>query len=631
MCGIGGIIGNNISGELTGELESMMEIVAHRGPDGKGYYHDAKFVLGHRRLSILDLSELGAQPMEYMNRYVITYNGEIYNYIELREELKAKGYSFKSDTDTEVVIAAYDFWKEDCLNHFNGMWAFALYDKAKQVVFCARDRFGIKPFYYTQIGNKFVFASEIKQFTVIKGWKALGNIPRIMDFLYEGVSDHTNETLFKNVYQLRGGESLLYDLHKAEFKVSGWYNLKRKSSCTATLTPKEAKNRFFSLFEDAVRLRLRSDVKVGSCLSGGLDSSAIVCVANNLLRKTGDHVNQETVSSCFEQKKYDEQEYIDTVIEKTGVKGHKVFPSLSDLLEELDRLTWFQDEPFGSTSIFAQWNVFKTARENNILVMLDGQGADEQLAGYSRFHAVYFTELFLTGYWKELKESLENYRKCYSRYYHNPFKMIATAIMQTPRNRTLYEWTLKTRRMFKKDVNDDFTWLHQEIRKKHRFNIPTGLTVKDESVTELLYTSLPMLLHYEDRDSMAHSVESRVPFMDYRLVEFVLSLPNHYKIHKAVTKYVLRNAMQHILPDKIINRYDKLGFVTPEEVWIRENTAFFRKELCDACDTLAFLVNKACVLRWFDRTVDSSAEFNYAFWKLISLSRWIKVFKIKFR
>jgi asparagine synthase (glutamine-hydrolysing) len=630
MCGIAGIIADNENNQLEKYITSMSDVIIHRGPDGFGYYHNDKFAFGHRRLAILDLTSNGAQPMEYLNKYVITYNGEIYNYMEIRKELIEKGYTFNSNTDTEVIIAAYDYWGKECLNKFNGMWAFALYDKEKNIVFCSRDRFGVKPFYYSNMNGNFAFASEIKQFTVLEGWRAVANKVRLIEYLWVGVTDHTNETLFEDVHQLRGGENLIFDLGNNTFRIEKWYDLSKKSG-EFKLNFNESKEKFKELFSDSIKLRLRSDVKVGSCLSGGLDSSSIVCVANKLLKLENGQEKQETVSSCSVDKKYDEQEFIDEVINENGIKGHKVFPEYKELFETLDKLTWHQDEPFMSSSVYAQWEVFKGAKDNGIIVMLDGQGADEQLAGYNTFHTVYLIELMLKLKLATFVKSITSRRLFYREKYASQLKSLITmiSINITPNSihdsiREIKKQFLKKAKSFSHITNQSSIWK----KRSKVFDIKV-LNVKSESIKELLYTSLPKLLHYEDRNSMAHSVESRVPFIDYRIVEFVLSLPSEYKINDSKTKYILREAMQGILPENIVNRYDKMAFVTPEEIWIRENSLDFKNEIADACDRLNGLVDKEEALKWYEDAINSSQSFNYTFWKLISIGRWIKVFNVE--
>jgi asparagine synthase (glutamine-hydrolysing) len=631
MCGIAGIVGNNKNNELKDEITKMTDLIVHRGPDGGGFYYDNNFIFGHRRLAILDLSQKGSQPMEYMGKYVITYNGEIYNYIELREELLDKGYKFNSDTDTEVIMAAYDFWGCNCLNKFNGMWSFAIYNREKNIIFCSRDRFGVKPFYFTEINNKFAFASEIKQFTVVNGWKSIANKPRLVEFLTSGVFDHTNETLFENVFQLMGGERLIYDINSHTYKIERWYNI-NKSYIESNLNFNEAKEKFTQLLTDAVKIRLRSDVKVGSCLSGGLDSSSIVCIVNKLLKEEDNQCKQETVSSCFEQKKYDEQVYIDEVIKKTDVTGHKVFPKYENLFKDLDKITWHQDQPFASTSIYAQWNVFEGAINNDIVVMLDGQGADEQLAGYNSFHNIYFTELLMSLKLKRLIEGIDNYKGKNKKYklkiIKEMFRLLSHAILPEIIVQELRMTKKRLKNIEKKD-NTYISYIEKDIGNLSKIKKNRRVSVRLESIKEILYTSLPMLLHYEDRNSMAQSVESRVPFLDYRLVEFVIGLPSEYKINGSVTKYIQRESMRGTLPDMITERKDKMGFVTPEEIWIRENTERFREEISNACDNLNGLVDKKKTLDWFDKTISSEKSFDYIFWKIISAGRWIKVFGVE--
>jgi len=382
MCGIAGIVNQDGSPVLEEEIKAMTRLIAHRGPDHEGFYFGKDFALGHRRLCIIDLSDLSNQPMKYVGQhgeYVIVYNGEIYNYIEIRDELIAAGYRFSTQSDTEVILAGYDKWGLDCVNRFNGIWAFAIYDQRKNLIFLSRDRFGVKPLYYTKIGNKFCFGSEIKQFTVVKGWRARMNHRRVYDYLVFGVMDHTSETMFEGVYQLRGGEYLLYDLTTNRFTVQRWYDIKLEK---IDISYEEAQKKFRELVFDSVGLQLRSDVKVGSCLSGGLDSSTLVSVMKRLLATNG---NIETVSFCSEVEKYNEEKYVDEVVKHTNAVSHKVSPKFEDFFAELnsngsneiESLVWHQDEPSGSTSSFAQYSVFKEVRKNGIIVMLDGQGADE--------------------------------------------------------------------------------------------------------------------------------------------------------------------------------------------------------------------------------------------------------------
>jgi asparagine synthase (glutamine-hydrolysing) len=615
MCGISGIINKYNSIVNKKEITEINNLISHRGPDDEGFFYEKNFAFGHRRLSILDLSSDGHQPMHYLDeKYTITYNGEVYNYLEIKEELIEDGYIFKSHTDTEVILASYNKWGQECVNKFNGMWAFAIYDKEKEIIFCSRDRFGIKPFYYTELDNKFVFGSEIKQFTVLDGWKAILNTSRGFDFLEYGLFDHTNETLFKNVFQLRGGHNLIFDLKSNNFEIIKWYELKDKI-IQGNLTFVNASKQFNELFEDAVKLRLRSDVKVGSCLSGGLDSSSIVCTVNDLLKKEHKDDIQETVSSCFDIKKYDEQEYIDEVTKKTNTKSNKIFPKYNDLFKELEYIVWHQDEPFGSTSIFAQWSVFKEAKKNNLTVMLDGQGADEYLAGYHGFYSAYFLGLLkkfrLSKFIYEIKAYKINHNYSNIKIIKELVeKLLPSKIRDILRNKNAGKISL---------FNNSFK------AKKHRNNFTD---IQSYSISQVVDINLPMLLHYEDRDSMAFSIESRVPFLDYRLVEFVLSLPDEYKINNGETKSILREAMRKTIPSKIKNRQDKMGFVTPEEMWIKENKEIFLNKIEEYINLSNGLITTNMV-KYFKDVVNGTIKFDFTIWRIIIFGEWMKKFKVE--
>jgi asparagine synthase (glutamine-hydrolysing) len=626
MCGISGIVNRNNSQVTPEIIKAFNNIIAHRGPDADGFYFGSNFAFGHRRLSILDLSAEGNQPMHYLERYTITYNGEVYNYIEIKEELIKLGYNFKSKTDTEVILAAYAQWGEACVDRFNGMWAFAIYDRLKNIIFCSRDRFGVKPFYYAIIGSYFAFGSEIKQFTVLPQWSAKANIPRVLDFLMYGVFDHSEETLFDEVLQLRGGHNLTYNLHSHQYIIKEWYNLSNKVSDLKDNFD-AAKSKFLNLFQDAVKLRLRSDVKVGSCLSGGLDSSAIVSIVNKVLRETNQQEIQETVSSCFEIKKYDEQEYIDAVVDQTQVKAHKVFPKYENLMDTLEKIVWFQDNPIGSSSIYAQYNVFETTAKHNIKVMLDGQGADESLAGYDGFYYSYYYSLLHKLKITTLLNEVSSVRR------YNRFS-IPTFVYKSFTSFLPYS----VHKLLKKKLNsfDEMGIKYKEYKSLgEEEDILINKVLDFSSLRKLSYNqiyehSLPMLLHYADRMSMAHSIESRLPFLDYRLVEYIFSLQDSFKINQGKTKYILREALTGILPDKIINRYDKMGFVTPEAYWMKNHNQEFYNRLEEATTVLADIIDKDTVLYNFRKdTEKDSVSMGSFYWRVLSVASWFKVFNIK--
>ena len=617
MCGISGIVSlydENVDQQL---LKDFTDIIAHRGPDDDGFFTENNLGLGHRRLSIIDLSHDGHQPMPYLDKYVIVYNGEVYNYVELRAELIQKGYTFKSKTDTEVILAAYDAWGEGCLDRFNGMWAFIIYDRTKNSIFCARDRFGVKPLYYTRLGNYFAIASEIKQFTTLPGWKAIANNARLLDFLILNVFDHTNETLFKDVFQLKGGHKLSVDLKSGRTEVAQWYDLRSKLTARANGSVPHT-DKFYSLMKDSVSLRLRSDVKVGSCLSGGLDSSTIVCLVNELLKEQGKAEIQETVSSCFDEKKYDESHFIDVVVDKTKVKSHKVYPAFPELFEKLEKITWHQDNPIGSTSVFAQWNVFKTAKENNLTVMLDGQGADESLAGYHPFYDLRFKKLLSGLRFGEFVREVSAFKKMH-RYSTGKVAKILTKMLLP---QALLSSGVQNIRKKK------YSWLKADYQFYNPFHNLRAKDIQDYSVMQLRQSSLPMLLHYEDRNSMAFSIESRVPFLDYRLVEFILNLEDHEKIDHGKTKAILRKSLKNVVPDKILTRYDKMGFVTPETVWFRSNTRLFEEKLSEALEYFKPIIDRDLLLKAFREADQDDLMMGSVYWRIIALGMWVKAFNV---
>lgn len=664
MCGIAALLSFKPDLDLS-SIGRMTDQIRHRGPDDEGFAlffkdqpvlalggadtpreafvsellsaprgrlepgaaRNAIAAFGHRRLSILDLSVAGHQPMASADgRYWITYNGEIYNYRELRAELEAKGHRFVSQTDTEVILAAYAEWGKECLHRFNGMWAFVLADRETGRFFAARDRFGVKPLYYWVAPEGFVaFASEIKQFTVLPGWSARVNGQRAYDFLRWALTDHTEETLFRDVFQLRGGEALELDLNAPidRLPVYRWYSLAPRPFRGGM---EAAVEEFRDLLRDAVSLRLRADVSVGSCLSGGLDSSSIVCLVNDLLVNQGKSEQQKTFSACTEVKRFDEREYIDEVVRSREIEAHYTYPAHESLFENLESMAWHQDEPFASTSIFAQWQVFGLAAEHGVKVMLDGQGADEQLAGYHAFFAPRFASLFRSLSWVTLWSEIRAAEAVHGYRGWDAVKRIANATLPAPllhalgqmrgNDGTAPEWM-------------DLTQLAAVPLNPVAKHGVAPNTIQKLSHAQLTATNLPMLLHWEDRDSMAHAVESRVPFLDYRLVEFVLGLPDEAKLANGVTKRVLREAMRGILPERIRTRMDKMGFVTAEEVWLREKAPErFRQALRRAMEVSQGVITPEAMVM-LERMISGEIPFSYLPWRLISFGAWVEAFDVK--
>lgn len=626
MCGIAGIISKSNRNDLEDKVNSMLDTIKHRGPDGQGCkIFENRIGLGHRRLAILDLSKDGIQPMNWNDRYWITYNGEIYNYLELRRELEKAGYVFATNTDTEVLLASFVNWGFECVEHFNGMWAFAIYDKETDKIFCSRDRYGIKPFYYSMIKDCFLFGSEIKEILSVKKEHPKANYDNLTAYLVNGLLDSNNETMFDGINQLGGGYNLLLNCKSLSYKITRWYDLQKSK----TNLNNEVLNAhiFKKKFLRAVDLRLRSDVPVGSCLSGGLDSSAIVCAVYEKLKKSNEKTSQYTVTSCFDDNRYDEREFANAVVKKTGVTSYKVFPDMNQLFDELDTILWHMDEPFGSTSVYAQWNVFREAKKQGLTVMLDGQGADEQLAGYTNFYKVLFVYLLKKGKWRRLYKELQCYKKLREgSETDSTGELLLSAICTL-----LFPDFIRSKlnRIYRKKI----TGLPFEEKLYENDKATKGYKEYDKKRPQkYIYASMHMgmraLLHYEDRNSMAYSIESRVPFLDYELAEFVYSIPFEQKIVNGKTKNVLREGLKEILPFEIYSRISKLGFVTPEDVWMKEHEDFFYNELQMACDRLQNIVKKDQVLKWYKDHIQKVRKGDSTCFRIICAAHWANIFNV---
>lgn len=644
MCAIAGLF--HVSGHAADPavLAQMARIQAHRGPDGEGYVllsqDPACFPIvmdrtvsrrgavagysigfGHRRLAILDLSPRGHQPMATEDeRCWVVYNGEIYNYIELRDELIEKGHRFRSESDTEVLLAAYREWGENCLSRFNGMFAFALWDGDRRRLFCARDRLGVKPFYYAWDGDCFAFASEIKGLLAA----VIRPSPRhraLFDYLEGARLDYSAGTFFEGIEQLPPAHYLMVESGVALHR---YWDLPSRGE--SALSMEEAAYRFRELFQDAVRLRLRSDVPIGTCLSGGLDSSSIVCVANTLMfgeRPSPSALvgaRQKTFSSCFEDPVYDERRFIRPVLERTGAEPHYVFPDPKELADTALQLVWQQEEPFGSTSIFAQWNVMRIAAQAGVKVLLDGQGADEQLAGYHGFFGVWFADLIAEKRWGTLLQEVLAYRRLHGPLPRYLVANFARAVLPGP-----------LVRLVRDRVTGSADWIAGDFRRQWG-PVPVEPTEETSHVRRmqrslLTGNGLRALLHYEDRNSMAFGIEARLPFLDYRLVEFLATLDSRYLIRRGWTKVLLRDAMEGILPEEIRWRVDKMGFVTPEDEWFR--TALrdvMREVLTDPRTRARGYLNVDVALQEFEAHVAGRKTLGFTLWRWLNLELWCRRF-----
>jgi len=580
MCGIAGIIA--LDGFDPQVLMEMTHVVSYRGPSGFGFafaepgpkahleiiHNETRgprlphpvIGLGNRRLAILDVSSSGNMPMEIeKGAYSITFNGEIYNYKEIREELEGAGHRFRTGTDTEVILHAYQEWGDECLQRFNGMWSFALWDRIRQRLFCARDRFGVKPFYYAHAGRCFYFGSEIKQILLASSMPRRANEQVVFALLEWGLMDHSSETFFEGVHQLPGGHCLTLDLGDSLSPVTRRYwELRVEPQIKAS--PEEATEEFRHRFKNAVRIRLRSDVPVGVCLSGGLDSSAILCQAKEIAPNS----QLQTFSACFEERAIDEREYMLAAASAAGSVNHPTFPKGHEFWESIQPLIFHHDEPLGAASTFSQWSVMRSARQQGTPVVLGGQGSDEALCGYQKYRYFYFWHLLRSGNPKLIREIL-----LWMRNGTTTHGRLAAATRYLPA-------------IVRRPFSPAQRLCNGEFRRSISFNgtkLGAAASIAERQKIDLIYSSIPPFLRHEDRNSMAHSVETRHPFLDYRLVEFAVSCPPDFKVRDGWSKWILRNAMKGILPDKVRLRKTKLGFDAPDATWMRMGLQNGQREL----------------------------------------------------
>ncbi|MDZ4793312.1 MAG: asparagine synthase (glutamine-hydrolyzing) [Bacteroidota bacterium] len=592
MCGIAGIIQSTASGYSADHLKMMTDALAHRGPDGEGLWQNesGNVLLGHRRLSIIDLSEAGKQPMHYNPgpstiqgeggtfRYSIVHNGEIFNYIELREALQQKGYSFFSQTDTEVIVAAYDHWQDECIDYFDGMFAFAIWDETKQELFAARDRFGEKPFFYHYNGKQLLFASEMKALWAA-GIARTPNQKMLFNFITIGYTDNPaqpGETFFENIHKLPVASVLKYNTRSNKLELEKYWDIDPEKQ-DKKITDSEAIEQFYELFTRSVKRRLRSDVLVGTSLSGGLDSSSVVSVINDLQAV---NYQPKTFTAVFPGFDKDESSYSRQIADQFHLQQFTVPVTADEMIRDWEKLSYHQEEPFSSASIYAQYKVYELAKQHDIKVLLDGQGADETLAGYHKYYKWYWQELFRNRKLfrsKELKAA-----KALGVSDHFSFKNMIAAYFPGFATVTLEnQYLLKAIRQ--EDLAKDFVKLQS---KEAYYTTPDHFTLNGVLHFNTCTHGLEELLRYADRNSMAHGREVRLPFLSHELVEFIFSLPAIFKIRQGWTKWILRESMAKSLPAEITWRRDKVGFEPPQKSWmenkqVQEAIREARKKLVD--------------------------------------------------
>jgi asparagine synthase (glutamine-hydrolysing) len=567
MCGIAGIItsGNNAwpHEDTRRTLLKMAACLQHRGPDNEGIWinETGSSGLAHRRLSIIDLTESGNQPMVCLGRYTIVHNGEIYNYIELREELEKAGYQFRSGSDTEVIATAFDLWEDECVEHFDGMFAFAIWDEEDQSLFAARDRFGEKPFYYHYDQSGLVFASEIKAFWSA-GFQRQPNLKMLFNFITIGYTDNPadpNETFFEGISRLPAASTLRYYPSLHDLSLSKYWEIDVTEPNTS-ISDNEAIEKFGHLLTDSVKRRLRSDVPVGASVSGGLDSSSIV----SIIKKIDPTSKLSAFTAHFPGFEKDELSYARDLCRQLEVDHYTTSFTADDFIRDWNKLVACQEEPFGSASIYAQYKVFELAKQQGIKVLLDGQGADETLAGYHKYYKWYWQELFMRRKLitsRELKMAKANgVREDFG------FRNIIAALFPDMATVVLErQYLLKALRQ--EGLDPEFVKFQS---KEAYYTTPDVHSLNGALHFNTCVHGLEELLRYADRNAMAHGRELRLPFLSHELVEFVFSLPSRFKIRQGWTKWILRQSMQNDLPRSIAWRKDKTGFEPPQRSWMED-------------------------------------------------------------
>ena len=653
MCGIFGQIGR---GSIAPQVvKKATDRLRHRGPDDEGYLladiaggmrlhcggadtderlslpritdapaHEYDLAFGFRRLSILDLSPAGHQPMSAAGgRYWIIFNGEVYNYRELRRELEAAGVAFQSGSDTEVVLNAYIAWGPNCLRRFTGMFAFAVADLQWGRVFLARDPFGIKPLFYLQSDTRLAFGSEIKALLELPGVRPVADPERLYDYLRFGLTDHAEQTLFRGVRHLPPAHFMEVDLAApgAAVPVRYW-------SCSAEqrddLSFSDAAERLQALFLDSIRLHLRSDVPVGAALSGGIDSSSIVMA----MRKVEPALQIHAFSFITDDPILGEEKWVDLVSSTASADVHKVRPTAADVARDIDALVSAQDEPFVSTSIYAQTRVFELAHRAGIKVMLDGQGADELLAGYRSFFAARFASLLRHG---ELLRAVRFARRLRAL----PGPHVLSTALESSAYLLPDAWQKPLRRVVGRDFAPpwlEWAWFARRGVAGGRGRHRSGRDVlRAELFKSFFEESLPRLLRYEDRNSMMHSIESRVPFLTVDLVNFIFSLPESFIVaDDGTTKAVFREAMRGIVPDPILDRRDKIGFATPEKEWLRTLEPWVGSIIrSDAARRLTPVRAASAAAEWTEVLAGEARRPTWI-WRWINAVRWAERFQVAF-
>lgn len=621
MCGIAGFYGFR-NDEL---IHRISKELYHRGPDGEGFYIDETISLLNRRLAIIDRKG-GDQPIYNENKdLVIVYNGEIYNYLELRQELLAKGHIFSTVSDTEVIIHGYEEWGKSCFDRLNGMFAIAIYDKNKQELILVRDHFGIKPLYYSIIGSgpvpfsfppgftsrissQIIFSSEIKPIFESGLIEKKTNDRVIYRYLRFRIHDDGKETFFENIYKLLPGEMMIVKKDSIEIKK---YTDLEESLIKKNKAADNCQSDFKSLLIESVQKRLISEVPVGTCLSGGLDSSTIVSIVSKLLNKKVKESRsvgkkQNTFSAVFPGSTNNEETYIDALLRsEQNIASHKVYPDSKIFMMDLRDFVKTQEEPTISTGPYAQYKIMQEAKKY-VTVLLDGQGADEMMAGYVPYYFVYFKELLKQKNYSVLLREL-----------FSSLDIIFPYILMRVRTRLGLTYVVNTKKILQdqfqlKYSKEQFSTIDNDLKRRLR--------------EDIFSNSLPSLLRYEDKNSMRYSIEGRVPFLDFNLVRYIFSLPNSLIIHNGWNKYVLRQEVKDLLPLSIALRRNKIGFTTPEGEWFHKQQKIFSEILSSESFGKRAYFNQSDVVKAWSEFLNGRFDDTMVFWRMINLELWLQTF-----
>ncbi len=615
MCGIAGIISTNTTLVQQNKLQQMTIALRHRGPDGEGFWLNEMNTVGlvHTRLSVIDLSNAAAQPMHYNNRFTIVFNGEIYNYLELKNDLQAKGYVFTTQSDTEVLLALWHCYNDACLQYLDGMFAFAIWDAESKEIFIARDRFGEKPLYYFFDGKQLLFASEMKALWAVGVAKEVNN-NMLLNYLAAGfVSNPTKaeETFYTHIKKLPAAHALHFNTAEHNFYVYNYWELENTKPAFI-FSEEKAIEIFLDKFDQSIERRLRSDVVVGTSLSGGLDSSSIVASIQLFQKQKEQLLQLQTFSAVFPGFAKDESRYIHLVNQQFNLKSHTVTPTAQDFIQDFDKLMYHQEEPFQSASIYAQFKVYELAKQHNVTVLLDGQGADEILGGYTKYYHWYWQQLVSSFKFSKLKkEQAATLANGHSVHWNS--NNYAAAFLPSIAAKKLQQ-QLKNSVVNSTMLSQDFV---QNYFDASAIKKPVIHELNDILYYNTFKNGLEDLLRYADRNSMAHSREVRLPFLSHELVEFVFSLPAHFKIKNGFTKHLLRAAMDNFLPKQIVWRKDKVGFEPPQQQWMQH--AQIQEQLMEAKKNFVAkgIYNKA-ILNQKNNALAAHDANNFDWWILCS-------------